>query len=69
MVGQRIGLGSWYLSGDEIIEFASKWDPFPFHLDREVAAVSEFGGLVASGAHVLAISRSFSSGQCSVPRK
>ncbi|MDY0007884.1 MAG: MaoC/PaaZ C-terminal domain-containing protein [Spongiibacteraceae bacterium] len=39
----------------EIIEFAKRWDPQPFHTDREQAKDSEFGRLVACGMHVNAI--------------
>ena len=34
---------------DEVIEFASKYDPQPFHLDEDAAAKSMFGKLSASG--------------------
>ena len=40
---------------EDIIAFASQWDPLPFHIDPEAAAASGFGGLVASGAHTFAI--------------
>lgn len=33
----------------EIIEFARKYDPQPFHVDPKAAAASPFGGLIASG--------------------
>ena len=39
----------------DIIEFASQWDPQPFHLDPEVAKKTKLGGLCASGAHLIAI--------------
>ncbi len=39
-----------------IIEFAFKYDPQPFHLDREAAQHSIFGGLVASGFQTMALS-------------
>lgn len=35
----------------EVIEFASKYDPQPFHLDDEAAAKTHFGRLSASGWH------------------
>jgi acyl dehydratase len=35
----------------EITSFARLFDPQPFHLDREAATNSRFGGLVASGWH------------------
>lgn len=40
---------------EEIIKFASCYDPQPFHLDDEAAKDSIFGGLVASGWHTAAI--------------
>jgi len=36
---------------DEIIRFASVYDPQPFHLDEEAARHSMLGGLCASGWH------------------
>lgn len=46
--------GSYHFSEDEIIEFASRWDPQPFHVDREAAAASIFGGVVACSSHIIA---------------
>ena len=43
------------VSEDEIIAFASRYDPLPIHVDREIAAASQFGSLTASGVHMLAI--------------
>lgn len=40
----------------EIIGFALKYDPQPFHLDANAAAESAFGGLIASGFQTLALS-------------
>ena len=39
----------------DIIEFASQWDPQPFHLDPELAKNTKLGGLCASGIHLIAI--------------
>ena len=33
----------------EIVEFASRYDPQPFHVDREFADASRWGGLIGSG--------------------
>lgn len=38
----------------EIIEFATKFDPQPFHIDEEAAKKTMFGGLIGSGTHTLA---------------
>lgn len=40
---------------DDIIAFARKYDPQPFHLDEEAARQSIFGRLVASGWHTAAM--------------
>jgi acyl dehydratase len=51
-VGQRFTYGSFTLSEAEIIEYASKYDPQPFHLDPVAALEAPlFKGLVASGLH------------------
>ncbi len=39
----------------EIIDFALRYDPQPFHLDAEAAAESPYGGLIASGFQTLAL--------------
>lgn len=50
-VGEVIELGSKTVTEEEIIEFAKKFDPQPFHVDPERAKDSIFGGLIASGWH------------------
>lgn len=44
------------ITKDEIVEFASRWDPQPFHIDEASAQASVFGGLTASACHTFAIS-------------
>jgi acyl dehydratase len=39
----------------EIIDFASKWDPQPWHIDEELAKQSMFGGLTACSAHIFSL--------------
>ena len=48
-VGEQFEFGAYVVSEDEIIDFARRYDPQPFHLDHEAAKASHFGGLVASG--------------------
>lgn len=43
------------LSEADIIDFAWRYDPQPFHLDAIAAAQSPYGGLIASGFQTLAI--------------
>lgn len=49
--GQEIALGSKQVGEDEIIAFASQFDPQSFHLDHQAARDSIFGALAASGWH------------------
>lgn len=37
------------VTGAEIVEFARKYDPQPFHIDEDAAKSSFYGGLIASG--------------------
>src|ERR1051325_11909232 len=55
-VGQRFTSGTHKIDEEQIIEFARRYDPQPFHLDPEAAKSTFFGGLVASGWHTAAIS-------------
>lgn len=49
--GLVLEFGAAVVDGTEIIEFARRYDPQPFHVDPEAAARSPFGGLIASGWH------------------
>lgn len=49
--GRSFDLGSKTVSKEEIIRFASKFDPQPFHLDEAAGKDSILGGLSASGWH------------------
>lgn len=44
------------LTESEIIDFAKRYDPQPFHTDKAAAAKSQFGGVIASGIQVMAVS-------------
>ncbi len=50
-VGQCQEFGDYEVTEEEIIEFASKYDPQPFHLSEEAGKAMIFGGLCASGWH------------------
>lgn len=47
--------GAHTLGRDEIVRFASEFDPQPFHLDEEAGKQSLFGGLAASGWHTCSL--------------
>ena len=51
VVGQTIEIGSRTVTEEEIIVFAKQFDPQPFHVDKDAAAQSIFGGIIASGWH------------------
>jgi acyl dehydratase len=48
-VGSRRDLGSYLVTEEEILSFARQYDPQPFHIDKEAAARSIYGGLISSG--------------------
>jgi acyl dehydratase len=50
-VGQKTVLGTHTFTLEEILSYARRYDPQPFHLDEEAAARTHFGGLCASGWH------------------
>ncbi len=50
-LGEAVDIGSLTFTADDIIRFASAFDPQPFHLDPEAAKHALFGGLCASGWH------------------
>jgi acyl dehydratase len=54
-VGISFTTGQYTLTEDELVGFASRYDPQPFHTDPEAAKATLFGGLAASGWHTAAI--------------
>lgn len=54
-LGRSFPLGPRTISAEEIISFAEKYDPQPFHLDPESEQAKTVGGLIASGWHTCAI--------------
>ena len=55
VVGQVREFGNYAVSRDEVVDFARRYDPQPFHLDDDAAAASLFGRLAASGWHTCAM--------------
>lgn len=54
-IGKLRDVGSIRVSREEIVEFATRFDPQPFHIDEEAARVSIFGGLTGSSCHTFAL--------------
>lgn len=54
-VGVVVRFGSYHVTREEVIDFASRYDPQPFHLSDEGAAGTYFGRLSASGWHSCAM--------------
>jgi acyl dehydratase len=50
-LGETVTYGTYEVTRDEVIEFARKYDPQPFHLSDEEAAKTHFGRIAASGWH------------------
>jgi acyl dehydratase len=53
--GDTLVTGGITLTEAEIIDFAWRYDPQPFHLDANAAAESQYGGLIASGFQSLTL--------------
>ena len=53
-IGETIEIGTRLFSAEDIIRFATKFDPQPFHMDADAARDTLFGGLCASGWHTCA---------------
>ena len=54
-IGDASDVGPVTVTEAEIIDFATKYDPQPFHVDPDAAKQSMYGGLIASGWHTTAI--------------
>ena len=53
--GDVTEIGPVTVTADEIVAFAERYDPQPFHVDPEAAKDGPFGGLAASGWHTTAL--------------
>jgi acyl dehydratase len=54
-LGDRFKTPGVTITDEAIIDFSLKYDPQYFHMDREAATNSIFGGLVASGFQIIAL--------------
>jgi acyl dehydratase len=54
-IGKETDFGRYEVTREEVLEFARKYDPQPFHLSDEAAAKTHFGRLAASGWHTCAM--------------
>ncbi|KIY21043.1 MULTISPECIES: MaoC/PaaZ C-terminal domain-containing protein [Mesobacillus] len=56
MIDEKFKSASYTVTKEEIMEFASQFDPQYMHIDEEKAKQSMFKGIIASGLHTLCIS-------------
>lgn len=54
-VGETASFGLYEVTREEVLDFARRYDPQPFHLSDEAAAETHFGRLAASGWHSCAM--------------
>ena len=59
--------GEVVVDKDEMVEYARKNDPWPFHVDEEAAKKTPFGGLVASAGFTISLYFRFVSTICNTP--
>jgi acyl dehydratase len=50
-VGEAAEFGAYEVTEQEVLDYARRFDPQPFHVDPEAAKRSMFGGIIASGWH------------------
>jgi acyl dehydratase len=55
-IGDTLTTDSATVTEQDVITFANQFDPQPFHNDKAAAEKTEFGGLIASGFHMLSLS-------------
>lgn len=55
VIGRRHASAPYEILEQEIVDFARKYDPQPFHVDPQAAADSPFGGLVCAGCQTVAL--------------
>lgn len=55
VVGTVARFGDYAVTREEVLDFARRFDPQPFHLDDDAAAATHFGRLAASGWHTAAM--------------
>jgi acyl dehydratase len=53
--GQVLEFGSCTVSEEDILEFARRYDPQPFHIDKVAAESTRWKGLIASGFHTCSL--------------
>ena len=54
-IGRRLLVGTYVVSKEEAIEFASRWEPQPYHVDERAARASVYGSLTVCSLHLFAI--------------
>jgi acyl dehydratase len=54
-VGTETYFGSYEVTREEVLDFAHRYDPQPFHISDEEAAKTHFGRIAASGWHTTAM--------------
>ena len=54
-IGAESDFGRYHVTREEVLDFARKYDPQPFHLSDEEAAKTHFGRIAASGWHTCAM--------------
>jgi acyl dehydratase len=57
--GSTAEFGPIPVDATEVVDFARRFDPQPFHVDADAAATGPFGGLIASGWHTCALMMRF----------
>ncbi len=48
-------MGEYLVDKEEVIDFAKKWDPQPFHMDEEAAKKYPYEGIIAPNGYTISV--------------
>lgn len=48
-------MGEYFVDEEEVVEFGKKWDPQPFHVDRESAKNFPYGGIIDPNGYTISV--------------
>ncbi len=69
VVGATARFGAYRVTREEMVAFAEKFNPQPFHLSDQAAAATHFGRLSASGWHTCAMTMAMTVGELRTSRQ
>lgn len=57
-LNEKETVGQYTVTKKEMVDFATKWDPLPMHIDEHAAESNKHGGLIAPACYTVSIAMS-----------